>query len=160
MLWHKKSDEDSPGVAYPPPFLYVAGFLVGVGLERWAPLNAIWPEWLPPAAGTVVGMAGLLLAGWAIGLFFLARTAIYPSQPASIFVARGPYRVTRNPMYVSLALVYTGLAIFMRNAWAGLLLPLVLLVVTRFVIRREEAYLERRFGQTYRDYKQRVRRWL
>ena len=151
---------DSPGVRYPPPVIYVTGFLIGYGMTRAAPVGE-WVGWLPRAVGAALAALGVLIALWAIALFWLNHTAVLPHKPASRLInGRGPYRVTRNPMYLSLSLVYLGVAIFVRTGWAIMLLPLVLVAVTRLVIAREEAYLARRFGQEYLSYKDRVRRWL
>ena len=92
--------------------------------------------------------------------FWRARTTILPFQEASRFVAVGPYRFTRNPMYVGLAAVSLGVALILRALWAA---PFVLgacLFLDRFVIRAEEVHLEARFGDDYRAYQRRVRRWL
>lgn len=155
-----KHKADSPGVRYPPPVIYVTGFLIGYGLTRLAPLDE-WAALIPRALGASLAALGVLIAFWSIALFWLSRTAVFPHKPASKLIARrGPYRFTRNPMYLSLSLVYLGAAIFVRTGWAIVLLPLVLVAVTRMVIAREEAYLERRFGEQYLHYKERVRRWL
>ena len=83
-----------------------------------------------------------------------------PMKPTTALVTSGPYRVTRNPMYVGMAFLYAGLALSLGVIWALALLPAVLLMVDRLVIAREERYLEAKFGEEYRDYKRRVRRWL
>jgi len=83
-----------------------------------------------------------------------------PNQPASTLVLHGPYRYSRNPMYVSLTLLYLGLVLVTRTWWAFPLLPLVLLVLYRAVIAREERYLTTEFGEAYTDYTRRVRRWI
>jgi protein-S-isoprenylcysteine O-methyltransferase Ste14 len=103
---------------------------------------------------------GLCFAGWAAWLFHRAGTGIPTWQPARRLVTRGPYAISRNPMYLGLTAAYAGLALALANAWALLLLGPVLIVMDRFVIAREEPYLEARFGQPYRDYLARVRRWL
>lgn len=93
-------------------------------------------------------------------LFRRFRTSLIPVVPAATLVTRGPYRVTRNPMYVGLAFLYAGIALYFRLSWGLLLLPVVLLSVYYLVIAREERYLERRFGEAYTHYKMQVRRWL
>jgi len=104
--------------------------------------------------------AGVLLALSAVSRFFRARTHLIPNRPATALVVAGPYRFTRNPMYVSLTAVYLGGCVLMQSVWALALLPVVLVVIYRKVIAPEEAYLERRFGGEYVQYKMRVRRWL
>ena len=152
----------SPGVRFPPPTLFVAGFLLALALERWlislrfgGGSSPMWPltAWLLIALGM-----GLL--AWAMLTFRRARTAILPSNPASTIVTNGPYRISRNPMYVGLTLVYIGLSLLTRMAWPLVLLPIVLAALYVFVIRREERYLRAAFGEEYRMYQQRVRRWI
>jgi protein-S-isoprenylcysteine O-methyltransferase Ste14 len=92
--------------------------------------------------------------------FRSARTSMVPMRPSTALVTSGPYRVTRNPMYVGMAFLYAGLALLLGVIWSLAFLPAVLLMVDRFVIAREERYLEARFGEEYRAYKGRVRRWL
>jgi len=81
-------------------------------------------------------------------------------EPTTAIVVHGPYRFTRNPMYVSLVGLYAGVTLFVNSAWPLILLPAVVLLVRRQVIAREEAYLEAKFGEEYRAYKARVRRWI
>jgi protein-S-isoprenylcysteine O-methyltransferase Ste14 len=152
-----------PGVPFPPPFLFVAGFLVGLALERWGwriPIAADGLRALFVVTGWLGVIAGLFLAGWGLLVFFRARTAIIPSHPASRLVTSGPYRFSRNPMYVGLSAQYLGLALLFNVAWPLLLFPVVILALVRLVIRREERYLADAFGDEYVLYGQRVRRWL
>ncbi len=93
-------------------------------------------------------------------LFLKRGTSLIPGKRAEALVTSGPYRFTRNPMYVGMAFLYVGLALWLDVLWALAFLPVVLLVVDRRVIAPEERYLEARFGDEYRAYKQRVRRWL
>jgi protein-S-isoprenylcysteine O-methyltransferase Ste14 len=112
----------------------------------------------------VLGAAGLglsvALAAPSLGLFVRARTSPIPVKPATALVTSGPYRFTRNPMYLGMAFAYAGLALWSGVFSALLILPLVVVVVDRYVIPREERYLERAFGDHYRQYKVHVRRWL
>ncbi len=150
----------SPGVRFPPPVLFVAGFALGWLLERLLramplPLDAVLLEWL----GTALSSLGLALMAWAMLTFRSARTAIVPMHGASALVARGPYTFTRNPMYVGLTLLYLGGSALIDSAWPLLALPIVLALLVRLVIRREEAYLSQAFGADYLAYCARVRRW-
>lgn len=149
---------DVPGVVAPPPILYAAGLVVGLLLHHWYPL-----PWLPPTAGRLLGGAAILLGlgGFAaIAAFRRAGTSPSPYEPTSRLVTAGPYRFSRNPMYLSFTLWYVGISCWADSLWPLLFLPLVLLVMHRGVITREEAYLERRFGDEYRQYRDRVRRWV
>ncbi|MFY9252117.1 MAG: isoprenylcysteine carboxylmethyltransferase family protein [Fuerstiella sp.] len=106
---------------------------------------------------TIFGTALLL---WAMLTFAMRKTAIYPNQPAQELVVHGPYRISRNSMNVALTAVSASVALLADNFWMLLLLPLVLFTLTSLVIRREEKHLAEAFGQSYLDYKTRVRRWL
>ena len=88
------------------------------------------------------------------------RTSPLPIKPTTAIVATGPYRFTRNPMYVGLAALYLGITLWVDSLWPVLFLPAVLFMIQRFVIAREERYLEAKFGDQYRGYKARVRRWI
>jgi len=96
----------------------------------------------------------------AAGLFRRLGTNVRPSQPTTLIATKGPYRWTRNPMYLGMALIYAGLAIGFDAPIALALLPLVLIAIQTQVIAREERYLEAKFGDDYRRYKAEVRRWL
>jgi protein-S-isoprenylcysteine O-methyltransferase Ste14 len=89
-----------------------------------------------------------------------AETNINPYEPLTTIVIEGPYRFTRNPLYLATTLIYGGIAVRLNVLWATLVLPLVLAVIQRGVIEREERYLERKFGEEYTQYKARVRRWI
>lgn len=146
---------------FPPPLLFVAGFGAGLVLERLLPRPALG---LPRGAVLVLAVTlvalGLGVLAWAMATFRRARTAILPHRPAARIVAEGPYRFSRNPMYVGLSLLYVGLAVWTHALWALPLLPLVLWGLWRLVVRREERYLRAAFGADYEAYTRRVRRWL
>lgn len=146
---------------FPPPLVYVAGVAAG-----WL-LHLRWP--LPIAvAGSrfrVLGIAVCIAIGFALvtGAFVAfrrAQTAIIPNRPAAALVTSGPYRFTRNPMYVSLVLLYLAAALWINSWWPVFLLPVVVLVIQRTVIAREERYLAGAFAAEYAAYRRRVRRWL
>jgi len=147
------------GVHFPPPLLYVGGFLVGVLLKRLFPLPAL-PRPVSLGLSFILLIPGFGLLYWALGSFFRKKTSPLPFRPTTTLVITGPYRWTRNPMYLGMLLVYLGLAFWSSVLWAILLAPVVVGLVGRFVIRKEEAYLEARFGDAYRQYSRQVRRWL
>lgn len=89
-----------------------------------------------------------------------AGTSVNPTQPTTTLILEGPYRFTRNPIYLGMTALYMGIAILANTLWPILLLPGALFVMTRGVIEREEAYLERKFGEQYVTYKEKVRRWI
>ena len=153
-------DADNAGVKFPPPFVYAAAVVAGWLLNRAWPLRISSEGWLRPALAWLCVAAWTALFGSSFGAFVRRRTTLIPNRPAAALVVKGPYRFTRNPMYVSLAFLTAGVGLFM-NTWWPLLLLVPTLVVIRFaVIAREEAYLRRRFGVGYDDYTRKVRRWL
>jgi protein-S-isoprenylcysteine O-methyltransferase Ste14 len=147
---------DSPGVKVPPPLLFAGTFLLGVALERLFPVRRRQAR----ALGTGLVAGGIAFAGWARILFLRRGTTVLPFKPASALVEEGPFSVSRNPIYVGFLAIYVGSCLLRRSAWPFLLLPGVVVVMQKAVIDREEAYLERRFGEDYLSYKDRVRRWL
>lgn len=152
---------DDPGVIAPPPLIFFGFLFLGWGLGRLVGdyelgLSVDWRRGV--AIALVVG--GLLLDGMAAGTFRRFGTAPEPWKPSTALVEAGPYKFSRNPIYVGFAITYLGLAVAMDSLWALALLIPCLVVVDRGVIVREERYLEAKFGQPYRDYKARVRRWL
>jgi protein-S-isoprenylcysteine O-methyltransferase Ste14 len=159
-----RSAPPHPGVRVPPPFLFAAAFLVGLALDRWVVrLHVAGDDDLrgPLVVAGWLGIAGgLAITGWGLITFRLARTSIVPMRPARTLVASGPYRFSRNPMYVGLSVLYAGLALLFDVGWPLLLLPFVLVALWFLVIRREERYLTHAFGDEYAQYRRRVRRWL
>ncbi len=158
------SEPDSPpardiaGVIAPPPLIYLGPLIVGLLLDRWVPIGG-----LPSGAARLLGtlcLVGFSIAVFALVAFRRAGTRPEPWKATTALVTSGPYRFTRNPMYLGFTLLYLALALWFGGYWTLLLLPPVLLVMVHGVIRREEAYLSRRFGTEYDAYRQRVRRWL
>lgn len=147
--------EDHPGVLVPPPLMFAA--LVGAGLlVDGGPMAGA----LALLCAAFLSAAGVGLIAAALRLFFGAKTRPEPWRPASALVAAGPYRFTRNPMYLRLVLIGLALSLAFTSPAAALLTLLAGWIVDRTVIAREEAYLQRRFGPDYRRYCQRVHRWL
>ena len=145
----------------PVPWVFVLGYLAGVGVERaLRPTLAV--EALPvlPLAGGVLFIVGAAIAGWGLLTFRRARTTTVPGETSAQLVTWGPYRVTRNPMYVGLTLAYLGEAGILRQFWPVALLPLVLAYVNWVVIPLEETKLGEAFGAEYERYRGRVRRWI
>lgn len=150
---------DNAGVVAPPPLIYLGSLTLGLLLNRAFPA-----PFLPRGIARVLGWpllgGGLLLGGWFFRTLRTAGTPVSPQKPVSRIVTDGPFRYTRNPGYLSMAIVYAGIASLANASWAILLLPATLLVVQRGVIEREERYLERKFGEKYLTYKAQVRRWI
>lgn len=152
---------DGANVRFPPPLIYVAGLAVGVTAGRLLHFPTLgFPILIRSVAGGVLDVIGFLVMFAGAGLFLRRRTAILPFKPASSLVTSGILGWTRNPMYLGMAIFYVGLAVVLNSLVALILLPLVLATVQKQVIAREEAYLERAFGEDYLAYKNRVGRWL
>ena len=152
---------DSAGVRFPPPLVFLGLLLLGLAAERLTGrLSFGLGRTVALAAGAALVVAGLALILAAAGRFRRAGTRPEPWQPSTALVAAGVYRFTRNPMYLGMALVHAGLAFAFDGPLALAALPLALLVIDAQVIAREERYLEAKFGEAYRAYRQRVRRWL
>ncbi len=151
---------DGAAVRIPPPVVPVVGLVLGMLLHLVRP-------WSLPVAGgarwggaAVLLAAGLALLGGAMGLF--RRTGQDPKPWVSTpeIIATGVYAFTRNPMYLGMGVLQAGLGVALANAWVVALVPVTWVVIWAIAIRHEEAYLERKFGDAYLDYRRRVRRWL
>jgi protein-S-isoprenylcysteine O-methyltransferase Ste14 len=153
------ANSDAPGVRIIPPLVYLAGIIVGLLTSFLMPTKLI-PDSVAWAVGGILILCGAALAGSAISSFKGVGTTIRPDRAASTLVVAGPYKFTRNPMYLGLAVVYLGITIADQSLWALILLPVVLTIIQRRAIEPEEAFLERRFGAIYISYKATVRRWL
>lgn len=151
--------EDSAGVSFPPPLIFLGGLVAGVILQFIFSL-----PFLPWKIGMVMGMPlialGALLVGSAVWCFLRAGTALPPWETATAVVIKGPYRITRNPMYLGMALIQAGIGLCFSSLWILLMLIPELWWIQNRVILPEEAYMENKFNQPYRDYCARVRRWV
>ena len=105
-------------------------------------------------------LCAAVLTGSALLKFKDVGTTVRPDRAASTLVITGPYKITRNPMYLGLAFVYLGMAIAGQSVWALILLPIVLAIIQRQAIEPEETFLEKCFGADYIRYKEKVRRWI
>jgi protein-S-isoprenylcysteine O-methyltransferase Ste14 len=151
-----------PGAPIPPTLVYVAGFAAAWWLDsvRRFPIDGAGAS-VPQIVLGSIGMAiGVVMFAWGMMTFARARTGIMLQQDASHVVEAGPYKFTRNPMYVGFTAGYFGLALVLNAAWPVVLLPIVLIVLTLAVIWREERYMRTQFGSDYEAYCRRVPRWL
>jgi protein-S-isoprenylcysteine O-methyltransferase Ste14 len=150
--------KDIPGIVAPPPLLYGAGLGIGFLIDHWYPRT-----FLPSRAAHPLGIAlfGLGLFGLiAIFGFRRAGTSPNPWMPTQRLVTSGIYRITRNPMYIGFTLWYLAVTCWFNSLWPLVVLPVVVIVMHFGVILREERYLEGKFGEEYREYRGRVRRWV
>jgi protein-S-isoprenylcysteine O-methyltransferase Ste14 len=150
---------DSPGVAVFPPILFAATLGLGV-LLHWIWPVAVGPPLIVRLLGLVILVASGVLARAAEKAMRRAGTNIRPDQPTLAIATDGPFRFTRNPLYLASVGLYLGIALLVNALWPLVLVPPMLAVLDWGVIRREERYLEAKFGPSYREYRARVRRWL
>jgi protein-S-isoprenylcysteine O-methyltransferase Ste14 len=154
-----RDEADTPGIKVPPPLIYLLPLLLGSLLDRTSHI-----PFLPHRVGRIIGWpivgGGVLLGGWFGRTMRQADAPVHTDKPVPRLTTEGPFRYTRNPGYLALTMVYAGIAVLRNSLWAILLLPLVVVVIQREVIGREERYLERTFGEEYLAYKARVRRWV
>jgi protein-S-isoprenylcysteine O-methyltransferase Ste14 len=154
---------DAAAVRIFPPAVPLGAILLGVALQHLWPLA---PGFEPSAAvryalGAVVVLGALLgLGWWSVTLVRRSGQSENPWKPTTEILQRGPFRISRNPMYLQMLVICVGFAIALWNPWILLLTPLAGWLLLRLAILPEEAYLERKFGDAYRDYTRRVRRWL
>ena len=149
-----------PATLILPPAPYAAAMFAGWWLDRHIyalPLD--WGMVTRPFGWLLLGV-GLALFGWTLATFWHHRTTVNPYKAASSLCTGGPFRFSRNPIYVGDWFILAGVALLLETAWPLLFAPLIWLMLRYGVIRHEEAHLEARFGDDYRDYKARVRRWL
>ncbi len=144
---------------FPPPLVFIIVFVAGLQLQRFFPFIDI-PKVIGRLMSVMCFVVSAILAASSFIMFRRARTSPLPIKPTLVLVTNGPYRFSRNPMYLSLVLLYFGLALWLDIFWALVLVPIVIILVQYLAIMREERYLERKFGQQYLYYKACVRRWL
>jgi protein-S-isoprenylcysteine O-methyltransferase Ste14 len=152
---------DRPGVRVPPPLLFLLVALPGAALERYVPRDLpvnlprplVWPA-------VVLLAASLYLALHAIIAFKRHGTHVDPARPSTVIVAAGPFRFTRNPMYLALVLILLALAVMWLSVWFLAGAAALLLLLDRLAVAPEERYLAGKFGDAYTAYRARVRRWI
>jgi protein-S-isoprenylcysteine O-methyltransferase Ste14 len=156
------STPDYADVAIKPPILFIGALALGCLLTLLIPIGPglASPNALALTVGLIFVAIGLALAVFSARAFRFAGTAVVPGQPATALVTVGPYKVTRNPIYIGSVLVYFGLSIVLTSVWILFLLIPVLMILQTGIVKPEEAYLEQKFGDAYRQYKARVPRWL
>lgn len=153
------SFNDSPGVIAPPPLIYLSGLAVGIILQWFKPVAFLSEKFAVPL-GVALIIISVALVVTAMHAFVKAKTNIDVRKPTTSIVASGPYRFSRNPIYLSMTLLVLGIATWVNTVWILVTLLPILLIIRLGVIAREEAYLTRKFGEDYLQYKVRVRRWI
>jgi protein-S-isoprenylcysteine O-methyltransferase Ste14 len=150
---------DYPQTKMDAPVLLAITILLTIVLQRYVPL-----PFLPSLPSRIIGVI-LFIGGFSIGIpafrgMLKAKTSPNPHRPTNALVFEGTYRITRNPMYLSMLVIYAGISIFFQNPWFIVFLPILAWLFTTWVIIPEEKYLEQKFGAEYLDFKTRVRRWV
>ena len=158
--WQRSDTRDNVALGgVPAPLLFVGAFIVGLALHRIVRLP-IRPRRLARKLGIVMAVGGLGIVYWAVSTMQRAETSPNPHNAVSALIEDGPFAYSRNPIYVGFALVHAGAALMVNVAWPLLVLHPMYRLLVRLIIAPEEAYMERRFGNRYREYKEDVPRWL
>ena len=154
-------ENDSAAVRIPPPLVYLGAVLLGIVAHAYiAPLPVALSTGLRHSMAMAIAIPGLVLMGGAVGLFRRTGQKPAPWTPTPEIISTGVYRITRNPMYVGMALLQFAIGIGLGNWWIVMLVPVALAVVHITAVRHEERYLDQKFADAYRRYKTAVRRWL
>jgi protein-S-isoprenylcysteine O-methyltransferase Ste14 len=158
----KEQKDEVAGVIAPPPLIYGSALGLGVILHLLFPLRLMpdRPRSVRRPLGIALIVAGLLPALWAALTMFRQGNNPEPSHPVASLVVDGPFRISRNPIYLSMTTSYLGAGFLFGTFWHMLLLPVLLTIMRRGVVEREEAYLAQRFGEDYETYRASVRRWI
>lgn len=154
-----QADAEHTGVVMPPPVIYALAFALVLVLDR------LWPVAIVDHAaawwtGIILLALGVATNGWGVYTLHRGNTTFHPNHPASRLITAGPFRFSRNPLYIGVNLAFIGLVFLVDSLWGLLVLVPVLLVMHYGVIRREEQHLAARFGDEFRQYRSRVRRYL
>jgi protein-S-isoprenylcysteine O-methyltransferase Ste14 len=154
-----QQNEDHPDVIAPPPLIFIGCAVIGTIAHLFFPVRVLRHP-MSLLIGVLLALASMALAIWAVRVMQAAGTNVRPDRPSLTLVKAGPYRFTRNPMYVSLCLLQSAIGFFL-DGWVPVLFALVLALVLHFgVILREESYLDHKFREEYLSFKRRVRRWV
>jgi protein-S-isoprenylcysteine O-methyltransferase Ste14 len=151
---------DTAQVIIRPPLAWGLAVIAGLALNWLVPLPLLPVDVSAGWLGAMVFVLALALFAWAIVTMTRAGSNVPTNRPTTTIVESGPYRFTRNPIYLGMFLGLVGLAITFDNLWLLMTLVPFALVIRYGVVAREEAYLDRKFGNGYRGYRSRVRRWL
>lgn len=143
----------------PPPLFYLGALALGLGLHLVFPVRVL-PRGMSLVAGGIACLVSVALGGSGMWELRRAGTSQNPRKPTTALVVSGPFRISRNPLYLSLLCLYAGVALLIDSLWLLLITVPLIAVLRVAVIGPEERYLERKFGEEYRRYRSRVRRWL
>ena len=157
----KTGTKDSPSIILPPPLIFFVMLGAGFLLDYLFPLKLFQLPWAPRILGSSIlfVISGCLALGSMIVLL-RNKTPFDPAKPTLKIIRQGPFRISRNPMYLALLLLLAAAALYTGSIWLFLAVPLLLIILNITAVRPEEEYLERKFGGQYLAYKAKVRRWL
>lgn len=153
------TEKDNAGIKVPPPLIFLSGLLAGGVIAYFYPF-AIFQGWRGVIFGAPLVVAGVIAILSAFFKFQSVGTDVKPWKPTTAIVAEGIYHYTRNPMYLGMTLIYTGIAFTVNSVWFFPFLVVILLAIHYLVILKEEKYLESKFGKEYLNFKKSVRRWV
>lgn len=153
------SDRPSCGGVLPPPLIYLVCLLAGLGLDYLWPAPVL-SQAVQYGVGASLIVAGVLLFGLTLRVFSRANTSINHHRPTTTVITTGPFGLTRNPVYGAMTMLFIGIGTLIDGLWILAMVIPAVVIVHFFVILKEEAFLEREFGDTYRHYKKTVRRWI
>lgn len=154
-------EKDHAGVYIPPPIIYAVFYFFAYFLERiFAINNSVMEKDVTKFIGIIFFLGGIYLVLRGVNRFIQTGNTLVTMKPATSLQKEGIYKFTRNPMYFGLNCFYLGFTCFFGNWWHIILLPVLIIVIQEYVIKREEKYLERKFGEEYKSYKGNVRRWV
>lgn len=153
---------DNSGVKFPPPLIFFGLLILGFIIEFYWPTRILTPAHAVVArtAGVLITIAGLVLFASAVGTFRSVGTSVVPMKPTTALALSGPYRFTRNPIYLAMAVVTAGIALLANALWPLMMTPILMVLLTYTAILHEERYLAMKFGEPYTTYMSRVRRWM
>jgi len=157
----EKDTQHRPPIIFPPPLIFFALLGIGFLLDYLFPLKLYGGPWLPRIiGGGILFLISGLLALTAFWVLLNNKTPFDPSKPTVVIVQDGPFRISRNPMYLSLLILLLGVAVLTGSIWIFLAIPLMFIIFDVGVVKPEEDYLKQKFGEEYLAYNSKVRRWL
>ncbi|QEC68436.1 isoprenylcysteine carboxylmethyltransferase family protein [Panacibacter ginsenosidivorans] len=153
--------KDNPAVVVPPPLIYVAVFFLSLMLQKYFPINnSFFTSGSSKITGLVLMAIALLFILPALLKFAQSKNTLMTIRPANSLQTNGIYKISRNPMYAGLIFLYSGIGMLKGNWWTFILIPVIIIIVQLYVIKGEENYLQRAFGEAYIQYRKKVRRWI
>ena len=154
-----KQNTDHAQVMVPPPLVFL-GYLIGALILNWIVPFPAPSTFILRLVGRLAIIGGILFVGSAFWQMRKSNTSVDPREPVTAFVTSGPYRFTRNPIYLGLFLVYLGFTLLAGTLWGLIASPFLIWTMTEAVIHAEEIYLTEKFGEQYKQYRSRVRQWI